>query len=283
MFSTKITNEMQLNPKASCFKGLKAENESFLVGPTLSMNEHNLSSQKNTNNSQESVLSFPSQRMRIYKDLFCQMSNLQSRIAELVSNFPEQNAPNISATICVLEKELICELIINLKQQTAVLNDNCYFQSIRNNCSLERMLHEMSLAETPLVFSGKVELQTETTNIETTDNLAICGKTRQINWKVGDFATNDECEVAAKQASDLTDSVPHKNELKKCLSTISTLFQAKNITQIQKSILKKAVLKNSKQIICQIQLFEKHAKLQPFLEFLENYKKNSNSIQENKN
>ena len=267
---------MQSKRRTSCFKQLKLESEPFLVCPLSGLNDHNILCQTETSNYPQSPFkspaTFPGERARIYKDLFCQVSNLQISIGELVSNYPEQTETQISATNCILEKELISELIINLNGQAALLNDNSYFQSLQNNCSLKRMLDEICPVEAPPVFVRKVEVQLETRKDEQRDILGIYEKARKINWKLSDSPPNDDTEVAAKDVSGVTDPSQLKNEVKRCLSTITRLFQARSITQIQKSILKKGVLKNGREVIYKIQLYEKELNLEPFLEFLENYR-----------
>lgn len=268
---------MQSKRKTSCFKRLKPESEPFLACPLSGLNDLNILCQTETSNYPQSPFKspvvFPSERARIYKDLFCQVSNLQISIGELVSNYLEQTETHISATICILEKELISELIINLNGQAALLNDNSYFKSLQNNCSLKRMLDEICPVEPPLVFARKVEVPLETRKDEQIDILGSYEKARQINWKLSDSPPNDDIEVAAKDVYGVTDPSQLKNEVKRCFSTINRLFQAKSITQIQKSILKKGVLKNGREIIYQIQLYEKDSNLEPFLEYLEDYRK----------
>ena len=290
---------MQTNRRASCFKRFKPDSEPFLTYATSQLNNHTGFSQSDPKTSPKNPFdnfgTFSSQRVHIYKDLFSQINTLKSTIAHLITHYPESSEPNTSPTSVILERELISGLIAELTGQSEVLRCHYYYQSLKKSCSLKRVLDEICPVEPTLVFGCKSDIPGESRRDEQPDSLGVYGtitnrldnspkdyqrdslgmyvKSRQM--KLADSPPNDEIEMAARDVSIVSDQIRSKSDVKRYLLIIKNLSQNMSISGNQKSMLKKAVLRNCRQIIAQLDVYQKDNNLGVLLDIIADSDKNN--------
>lgn len=214
---------------------------------------------------------FSMEKTKIYKTLLQQISNLKATIFNLISDFEANTTESKSTTSCILEKQLLQEIINDLIVQADQLSKTRYFHNLQKNSSLTKMLDEFDLNQPAVaqIWSPKSPKKNSVARFNIQENKSDTNPLKKVEIRPA-----HEPEHVSKDFSRRSElRTSNKHHYKKWLSFISSLYTEKLIIENQKGILKRGLLNNSKYVINFLQNYDQDSDLKSLLESIDKYTK----------
>lgn len=265
---------------------------------------HSPKQQGSSPNSGSIQVEFPPHRLKMYQEVFRQLNTLKNTINALIGMFPSVGDLGHTTASILLEKQVLVELKHELTQPALFLEQTQFYQHLSNSHSVKPLLEQFSFscnvrsAPPTIHVSAPEEAKPEVPSPTAQDQPAVHipkdlpGSNGKLlapaikpfvresvqSMKSSGAGNNVEpcaptlCTVQSTRSN--VDTNGCKDEVKRLLTIVLKLFSEKKINDAQRTVLKRAVFSNNRQIYELFGEFERNGKIEPLLEHVEDILRN---------
>lgn len=221
---------------------------------------------------------FPIERLQLYREVFHQIGSLKSTLSRLLAVFPRGDEPIATTASLLLERQVLTELKDELSLPLQLLERHPFYQRVGGVHSVKPLLEQINglLGPPPPqptssdVAKNSPRGAPSFAHSQSHGPSDLHGTVSSLkdsfkSFKAVEPHSQPVSPVAQSQSTPTPESGALKGDVKKYLGVVSKLSQENQISEDQKGLLKRAILRHNKAVFALFGSFEKDENVAAFV------------------